>query len=61
MDKGINLHKELAMGSKPAVKEATGMAPKHKQAIATKNMKKGGRVKNCMCEGGMYKKGGKVK
>lgn len=27
MDKGINLHKELAMGHKPAKREATSTAP----------------------------------
>lgn len=53
MDKGINLHKELAMGLGGAKKEATGKAPgTDKKKV--QNFKKGG-LASCKCGGPMKK------
>lgn len=48
MDKGINLHKELAMGLPSAQREATGKkVPMEKQggSVSKANLKCGGKVK----------------
>lgn len=51
MDKGINMHKEIAMGQSGGIREASARG-------ATVKMKKGGSVKSC-CKKGGGKVGGK--